>query len=162
MFNDVSEKLFELVIQKRQYKNYLNCLKLYSVPPCLPLFTANQFLQANSTFGQTSQTLNVDTISEIAQAPSVINTETDKSSSFDIRLYNDLMDSIPPEYVSTQLVLHCMVEQVVSNDEKISNERSSTSTSRIQNLNSDITQHFSNLVMNLPLSQKDKEVQIIF
>jgi hypothetical protein len=42
----------------------------------------------------------------------VINPEAEKQNYYDIRLYNDLMDSIAPEYISTDLIIHCMVEQV--------------------------------------------------
>ena len=102
-----------MVIQKRQYKNYLSCLKLFSVPPCLPLFTA---AQVNSSTQPTSQLIiqpPVEASPDQTQAQNQ-NPEVEKPIVYDIRLYNDLMDSIAPEYVSTELVLHCMIEQVHS------------------------------------------------
>ena len=117
MFDGVAEKMYQLVIQKRQYKNYLSSLKLFTVPPCAPLFTAsqnNQVMTPNQTTNQVVQPAATEVLPSTpgATGEQAINPEAEKQNYYDIRLYNDLMDSIAPEYISTDLIVHCMVEQV--------------------------------------------------
>ena len=75
-----------MVIQKRQYGFYINNLKLYSIPTTLSTFDNNL---------PKEETANLD---------------ADKV--YDIRYYSELINSIPSEYVSPAIILHCMVEQV--------------------------------------------------
>ena len=120
MFDEVAEKMYQLVVQKRQYKNYINCLKLYNVPPCAPLFTTsqlNQVMPLSQTASQVAQPVSTETAAVMTPAATgdpaqAVNPEAEKPSFYDIRLYNDLMDSISPEYISTDLIVHCLVEQV--------------------------------------------------
>lgn len=57
-------------------------LKLYSIPEPSPVFTY----------------------------PAHSHGDLDKA--YDMRYYNQLINSIPPEYSSPAIVLHCMIEQV--------------------------------------------------
>ncbi len=91
LYDEVAEKLFSLVVQKRQYKNYLNHLRVFPVPACLPVYTIN---------------------SDGTTEPSFI--DSDRLGVFDMRYYCELMDSIPPEYISVPLIVTSMVEQVTS------------------------------------------------
>lgn len=86
MYNELSERLFALVIQKRHYGFYINNLKLYSIPSSNPVLT----FPASSGGSQAH----------------------DFDKLYDIRYYNELMNSIPPEYSSPSVVLYCMIEQV--------------------------------------------------
>ena len=108
MYDDIAEKLFVLVIQKRQYNFYLNNLKLYSIPNASPLFT---FPQQNVSGSLTNRTTTKEDLSMSLNAPSPSKI-SDSDKVYDIRYYNELMDSVPAEYVSTPLILHCMLEQV--------------------------------------------------
>ena len=124
MFDDIAEKMYQLVVQKRQYKNYLNCLKLFTVPPCVPTFTASQVNQLVQNInqqpgGQVTQQTPVEVTTTAPPATGgeqvqATNVEAEKPAFYDIRLYNDLLDSIPPELIDTDLMLHCMVEQVIN------------------------------------------------
>lgn len=52
-------------------------------------------------------------------------------------------------------------EQVVANEERTnpSNDTKSNSTTpKLHTISPEISQHFSDLIMNLPLSQREKEV----
>ena len=86
VYNELAEKIYSLVIQKRQYGFYVNNLKLYSIPTSLSPFDFT---------GPKEEIQNLD---------------ADKV--YDIRYYNELVNSIPSEYVSPSIILYCMVEQV--------------------------------------------------
>ncbi len=122
MFNDIAEKLFILVIQKRQYNFYLENLKLYSIPSALPLFTfpiQQQLQTQQQAGGLTNRTVANTVITSKDELANSINISSpskqaaDSEKFYDIRYYNELMDSIPAEYVSTPIILHCMLEQVL-------------------------------------------------
>lgn len=85
MFDELADKLFSLVVQKRHYNFYMNNLKLYSIPSPHPVFTYP---------------------TQVATA------QVDLDKVYDMRYYNELMNSIPPEYSSPAIALYCMVEQV--------------------------------------------------
>lgn len=111
MFNNIAEKMYELVVQKRQYKNYLANLKLFNVPPSLPSYSVSNTSPAIQATGQFNQPAG-QSDDQAGEQGATGAAEIDKSSLYDIRYYNELMDAIPPEYISTPLILHCMVEQV--------------------------------------------------
>ena len=98
LFDEMSEKLYSLAVQKRQFQNYLKNLKVLAIPSCQPL------LSQTSAFPNSSS---AETSDQNAQS----NTE---SNHFDVRYYNELMDSIPSENVSIPIVMHCMIEQVMN------------------------------------------------
>jgi hypothetical protein len=168
LFQDVAEKIYSLATQKRQYKNYLNNLKLLPVPLCLPLFTANsQALNVQSQpIGQISgmndqqqQNANNNSISPGAAGTTqnISNSEAEKQPfTFDMRYYNEIMDSIAPEYTSIPLIMYSMVEQVAANDDKNSESRLSFSNAK-NSTGTDISQHLSGLISNLALNKQDKD-----
>ena len=123
MYDDIAEKLFVLVTQKRQYKFYIENLKLYPIPNSMPLFSYPQGGANPSNLNLTSRFDKSTIVSQPSHRGGVddlnasFNTIDQKASSdaekfYDIRYYNELMDSVPPEYISTSVMLHCMVEQV--------------------------------------------------
>lgn len=101
MFDDLAEKLYSLVVQKRQYKFYINNLKLYSIPEPNTLFT-----YPSAPAPPTPR-------------PALTNQEDqpvipEPEKNYDMRYYNDLLTSIPAEYTSPAIILHCMIEQVLN------------------------------------------------
>ena len=179
MYDDIAEKLFVLVIQKRQYNFYLNNLKLYSIPSASPLFTFPQQNVSGSLTNRTTTFVKEDlSMSLNAPSPSKI-PESEKV--YDIRYYNELMDSVPAEYVSTPLILHCMLEQVttkisyldrfilkivfqtkvVATEEKKglpSETHVDTTIPQIANFSIEICKHLSDMVNNLGLDEKEIKV----
>ena len=127
MFDEVAEKLFNLVIQKRQYGFYINNLKLFQIPNSMPIiaqpttqlnvqFSSSTTVQPIATAAKddsaAAATLNaVPAAAAIATGTTAIS-EPDKIC--DMRYYNELVNSIPAEYISTPIILHCMIEQVSS------------------------------------------------
>ena len=124
MFDEISERLYYLVIQKRQYSFYINNLKLYQIPNSLP-----PMLQPTNQFNvQFSPNLNIPTLSQQflgkpddisasaqkLQQSVVLNqiAIVDSDKICDMRYYNELVSALPAEYISTPIILHCMIEQV--------------------------------------------------
>ena len=127
MFDEISERLYYLVIQKRQYSFYINNLKLYQIPASL-----SPILQPSNQFNvQFSSNLNIPTLNQqlsvkpeditasgalnLQQSVVLGNSQVANPDTIcDMRYYNELMSSLPAEYVSTPIILHCMIEQVRS------------------------------------------------
>lgn len=155
MYNELAEKLFSLVVQRRHYSFYINNLKLYALPNPTPVFTYP------------------------TSAPQI-----DSDKFYDMRYYNELMNSIPPEYSSPSIVLHCMIEQVretlqtfiktfnifftnkstikvVANEEKKSPQSEIDpykSSSQLNGLSTSVNSHFGVLIESLALDDQDKLV----
>lgn len=163
------------MVQKRQFKFYIDNLKLYAIPDSMPLFTfpakepptavANSLIatsRVDKTTVITTHRDNIDLNASINTMDGKFMPEADKA--YDIRYYNELMDSLPAEYISPSIMLHCMVEQVVATDEKKSlpSETNIDSTiPQIANFNTDICKHLSNMVNGLGLEEKDVKVSVI-
>lgn len=141
MFTELAERLYALVIQKRQFGFYINNLKLYSIPNALTSFAYPP---------------NPITSSDVPPPPVL---EADKIC--DLRYYNELLNSIPNEYISPSVILHCMVEQVVATEEKKplpSETRLDPTIPQFNNLSQEVSTFLSHMVSNLALEDKDKQV----
>lgn len=143
IYKDLAERLFTLVVQKRHYGFYINNLKLYSIPAVNGVFSyPNQPLAAN----------------QAAVPPT-----TDADKFYDIRYYNELMNTVPAEYVSPAIILHCMVEQVVANEEKkpLPSEVETEQLKSFQTetgLSKDVSSHLRNMLDELALNEQEKNV----
>lgn len=143
MFDQLAEGLYSLVIQKRQYGFYMKNLKLFAIP------------SATKHLAQ-PMNLNASNLSEPSNG-NLPHAET----TCDMRYYNELMNTLPAEYISTPVILHCMIEQVISNEEKLnvsSDSSMSKNSPRIQNLSTEVSNCLSNMISNLALEDKDKKV----
>lgn len=165
MFDDIAEKLFTLTIQKRQYGFYIGNLKVYSIPPAVPTFTFPPSLQSGSALSQNllPSARGEDLNASIATGITAQNTTVSESEKFcDMRYYNELMNSFPAEYISTPVILHCMLEQIVATEEKkpLPSETNQDDTiPAMSNLSYDISKYFSEMVSNLAID--DREMNVI-
>ena len=126
MFDDIAEKLFLLIVQKRQYGFYYGNLKVFALPSAVPTFTFPPNLPTGSAAAATAtanvlpsargEDLNASLATGNTTAP--LNTSVMVDASVerfsDMRYYNELLNSFPAEYISTPIILHCMIEQVSS------------------------------------------------
>jgi len=180
----LADKIYTLVVQKRQYKFYIENLKLYAIPTSAPLFTfgahPNPSISgvtvqpAHATNLALSQTSRVDKSTVYTQASqrggdvhdlngSIITSIdpkslADPSTVYDIRYYNELVDSLPAEYVSPAIILHCMVEQVVATAEckALPSETAFDETvPQIANFSVEVCKHLSSMVNGLGLDEKE-------
>jgi hypothetical protein len=151
MFTELAEKLYSLVVRKRHYGFYVNNLKLNAVPAPNPPFN----YQPPPAFALPGQTQHAPS----APAP-------DPEKVYDSRYYNELLSSIPAEYVSVPIILYSMVEQVVANDEKkpLPSEQivPDKKMPNIASLPQEVAFHFSHVIDNLALDELDKQVSFFF
>lgn len=134
MFNELAETLFSIVIKKRHFEFYINNLKLYPLPNPSPVF---KYPLSNSN--------------------------QDFEKYYDMRYYIELTSSIPAEFLSPAIMLHCMIEQVVVNEEKSYNQEDSESKrlNQLNGLTDEINNHFGKLFENLALDEEEKQVNKI-
>jgi hypothetical protein len=120
MFDDIAEKLFTLCIQKRQYGFYYGNLKVFSIPSAVTTFTFPPNLQSGSLISANNvlpsargEDLNASILTGTTVAPQNTSAVVETVEKFsDMRYYNELLNSFPAEYISTPIILHCMIEQV--------------------------------------------------
>jgi len=138
-------------------------LKLYGIPHAtkqiVQTMASNNMAQLNESMMQPQA---------VAAAPPP---QVDSTTMCDMRYYNELVSTLPAEYLSTPIILHCMIEQVVASSELASlNEETTTTTAattarsnsdknspRIQHLSSDVSNCLSNMIANLALDDKEKQ-----
>ncbi|CAF0878303.1 unnamed protein product [Brachionus calyciflorus] len=135
LFDHLAEKCYSLVIQKRQYNFYINNLKLYSIPPSSKILT-------------------------YPPSQSIIE-DPEPEKLYDTRHYNDLLNSIPSEYLSPALIVYSMVEQVALNSEEENSvvdgdKKSESNMTHVQNLSPEVTNYFGNVIENLALTEVEK------
>ena len=114
MFDEVAEKLYTLCIQKRQYGFYVGNLKIYSIPAAVPTFTFPSGLQIGSALSNNiAIQQSKDDLNAIAANVPTTTAGSETEKFCDMRYYNELLNSFPAEYISTPVILHCMIEQVL-------------------------------------------------
>lgn len=168
MFDEVAEKLYTLTIQKRQYGFYIGNLKVYSIPPAVTTFAFPPGLQSGSALSQSlaASARGEDLNASIVTGTTAQNTITNESEKFcDMRYYNELLNSFPAEYISTPIILHCMLEQIVATEEKkpLPSESNHDDTiPLLPNLSYDISKYFSEMVSNLAIDDREMNVLLKF
>ncbi|XP_041352537.1 sperm-associated antigen 17-like isoform X2 [Gigantopelta aegis] len=145
LFEDISVMIYDLIDARRLYRTYLENLKLYHIPSCLP----SQGQDAQSTGSATPG-------KELPAATSLAN--PDDAPLTDMRYYNDLMNTIPQESVSVSLVLHCMLEQICATDEGREPPSEVPPPARTDGLNSELAAHLSNVAFKLALTEEEHKV----
>ena len=145
----------------------MNNLRLLAVPNVqLPMQQQQQQQQANNTTQTTTQpkVVAIDPAAGPAPAPDLVS-----SAVFtDQRYFNELLDSLPPEYLSPAIVLHCLIEQVACNLEQSSNSANADAVAAAAavnktpvgtdtwSLSQQTYMQLNNLIGNLTLDEKDR------
>ncbi|XP_060788643.1 sperm-associated antigen 17 [Neoarius graeffei] len=95
VFEGVACLLYDSLDWRRQHEHYLSRTRLIHIP-------------------------NIHTPAEALTARMKADEGSDSECVYvDMRLYSDLLDRIPLQCVSVPLVLHCLIEQVVSSEEEV-------------------------------------------
>ena len=171
IFTQLAEGLYSLVIQKRQYGFYMKNLKLYGIPHATKQIV--QTMNSSNIVNQLSESMMMQPPLPPGQ-PVAPPPQVESMPMCDMRYYNELVSTLPAEYLSTPIILHCMIEQVVASSESalnsVLNEENATTTAattarsnsdknspRIQHLSSDVSNCLSNMIANLALDDKEKQ-----
>jgi hypothetical protein len=165
MFTELAEKLYSLVVRKRHYEFYVNNLKICAIPATNPLFSFPPS-QTQVHFAIPGQSPSQKDFSTTQQSMSNLgySSSTDTDRVYDTRYYNELLNSVPNEYVSPAIILYSMVEQVVANEEKkplpSEKNQSDKKLPQISNLTQEVAFHFSHVIDQLALDDLDKQVRL--
>ncbi|XP_021376816.1 sperm-associated antigen 17-like isoform X5 [Mizuhopecten yessoensis] len=154
MFEDVACMIYDLIDSRRQYKNYLENLRLLHVPlfgqPAAPVQEERPAMSSAPTPS-----------AQQPPAPSVPSIHPDMleiAPQVDMRFYNDLMNCVPQESVSVSLIMHSMLEQVVATEENIDPPSEQLPPKRQDGLNSELAAHISGLAFKLALSEDEQKI----
>lgn len=133
LYEDIARMCYDLIDTKRQYKNYLDNMKLIPIPlvveQCSPV--------------------SVDTSAELQTS----------AQNTDMRYYNDIMNTIPQESVSVELVMYCMLEQISATESEKSPPSEIQKPSGQDGVDVKIAAYLECLVSSLAL--REDEVQLL-
>ncbi|CAD5117288.1 DgyrCDS6074 [Dimorphilus gyrociliatus] len=140
LFEKLACDTYDLLDWKRQWRNFIENLKLYHVPG------VSSAALANDSPGTAAPT------PAPTSAPPIVD---DLSSDVDMRYYKDLMDCIPHESVSVPLIVNCMVEQVAATAEHRLPPSAETKLPRADGLCDSLADHLNRLASNMALDPNE-------
>ncbi|XP_043103168.1 LOW QUALITY PROTEIN: sperm-associated antigen 17 [Puntigrus tetrazona] len=150
IFERVACLVYDSLDWWRQYSHYLSCMSLIHVPEACRYIQHQQSRPHSSS--EVLQTPRKRVVSEEDPAepePLVLSTEVD------MRYYCNLLDRIPTEITSVPLILHCMLEQVVATEQKVS----VYSEEQFDKTDQDLIVYMLSSVLSLPQDEEDKKLQ---
>ncbi|XP_063954686.1 sperm-associated antigen 17-like isoform X2 [Lytechinus pictus] len=160
MFEDVACMMYDLLDSERQYRNFLDNMKLIQVPVVEkdPQATDSQStVPAGGTAAQQpagGQAVPTDPAAAPELKPIVV------SADVDTRYYNELMDSIPQESVSVPLIMHCMLDQVVATSEERGPPSDKDKIPREDGLDQGLAAHIDKMAAKLHITDSNKVEQL--
>ncbi|RTG90169.1 uncharacterized protein DC041_0006870 [Schistosoma bovis] len=120
MFNEISTILYDLIDFRRQWKNYLEHIKVIHLPICPPLLNENDSVSSNQLLKMSKPAIglhpdNLDKTAIKSEDCGDILAE----DFVDMRFYNEILQGLPIESTSVELILHAVLEQVIANENEI-------------------------------------------
>ncbi|CAG2231565.1 unnamed protein product [Mytilus edulis] len=157
VFEDIACMIYDLIDSRRQYKNYLQNLKLIHVPvfgqPSPPSPGADD---GKPVSGAPTPAADKDKGAP-PPATSVV-PDQDFVTQTDMRYYNDLMNCVPQESVSVPLVMHSMLEQIVATEESKEPPSEQVPPRRKDGLNSELAKYISGMAFKLALTEEEHNI----
>ncbi|XP_030828795.1 sperm-associated antigen 17-like isoform X3 [Strongylocentrotus purpuratus] len=161
MFEDVACMMYDLLDSERQYRTFLDNMKLIQVPVVEkdPQATSDSqaAIPAGGTAAQQPGTGQAAPTDPAATAPELKPIVV--SADVDTRYYNELMDSIPQESMSIPLVMHCMLEQVVATSEDRGPPSDKDKIPREDGLDQGLAAHIDKMAAKLHITDSNKVEQ---
>ncbi|KAF4072737.1 hypothetical protein AMELA_G00266190 [Ameiurus melas] len=134
IFEGVACLLYDSLDWRRQHEHYLSRMRLIHIPNIRPDTSADAVrVRREAEDSAESECVDVDT-----------------------RLYSDLLDRIPLQCVSVALVLHCLIEQVVSSEQEVCGGSAESEAS--SDPGRDLICHMMRCVSGLPRSEQENSV----
>uniref|UniRef100_A0A671YZ06 Sperm associated antigen 17 n=1 Tax=Sparus aurata TaxID=8175 RepID=A0A671YZ06_SPAAU len=115
IFDGVANLVYDCLDWRKQHQHYLENIRLLSVPFVVRL-DRQQAEVLPTPIPMTPRSKKKRTCEEIP--PDQESEQPPLSTDVDMRQYANLLDMVPPEACSVPLILHCMLEQVVTSTER--------------------------------------------
>ncbi|XP_043556897.1 sperm-associated antigen 17 [Chiloscyllium plagiosum] len=144
IFEDIASIIYDCEDWKRQHRNYLQNIKLITVPGVSKSDDAHAV--------STPVDRNRSATAELATS-----TEKGTSALIDMRFYNDLMSLVPLECLSVPLILYCVLEQVIATKESLTPPSESIPVPRQDGLDQILVDYMISTVLGLAMSEEEKQ-----
>ncbi|XP_010829012.1 PREDICTED: sperm-associated antigen 17 [Bison bison bison] len=167
IFENVACLMYDTLDWKRQHQHYLESMRLINVPQVVsekPIFEVTLIPEPPPPVVAVPGKKKTQAYEEpqIPAPPpatllpplpvaSVITNEVD------MRYYNDLLNPVPEEFISVPLILHCMLEQVVANEEDLVPPSLVEPPPRADGLDYRIAAHIVSILPSLCLTEREKK-----
>ncbi|KAM8746844.1 sperm-associated antigen 17 [Acanthopagrus schlegelii] len=115
IFDGVANLIYDCLDWRKQHQHYLENIKLISVPTVVRLEPQKAEVLPTPLV-MTPRSKKKRTCEEIP--PDQESEQRPLSTDVDMRQYANLLDMVPPEACSVPLILHCILEQVVTSTEQ--------------------------------------------
>ncbi|KAH8875848.1 Sperm-associated antigen 17 [Schistosoma japonicum] len=149
MFNEIATILYDLIDFRRQWQNYLEHIKVIHIPLCPPLLNENN---QPVKISKQSISLNPDLKDKSEDCR-----EVSVGNFVDMRYYNEVLEGLPIESTSVELILHALLEQVTANENEILPKSALIDEkARKDGLNPHIARNIANEVDKLFLTEEER------
>ncbi|XP_018650889.1 hypothetical protein Smp_162670 [Schistosoma mansoni] len=120
MFNEISTILYDLIDFRRQWKNYLEHIKVVHLPICPPLLNENDSASSKQLLKMSKPAVGLHP--DNLDKPAIKSEDCGDllaEDFVDMRFYNEILEGLPIESTSVELILHALLEQVSANKNEI-------------------------------------------
>ncbi|KAK4471985.1 hypothetical protein MN116_005363 [Schistosoma mekongi] len=149
MFNEIATILYDLIDFRRQWQNYLEHIKVIHLPLCPPLLNEN-----NQPVKISKQSVSLN---EDVKDKSEDGREVSVGDFVDMRYYNEVLEGLPIESTSVELIVHALLEQVTANENEILPKSALIDEkARKDGLNPHIARNIANEVDKLFLTEEER------
>ncbi|CAH8849586.1 unnamed protein product [Trichobilharzia szidati] len=159
MFNEIATILYDLIDFRRQWQNYLQHIKVIQLPICPPLLDENSPPSQNQTLRISKPALSL--IPESTDKIILKSEECGDISSgedyVDMRFYSEVLQGLPVESTSVELILHAVLEQVAATENGILPRKISIDEkARTEGIDPNIARNIANEVDKLLLTDAER------
>ncbi|CAH8550328.1 unnamed protein product [Schistosoma rodhaini] len=120
MFNEISTILYDLIDFRRQWKNYLEHIKVVHLPICPPSLNENDSASTKQLLKMSKPAIGLHP--DNLDKPAIKSEDCGDllaEDFVDMRFYNEILEGLPIESTSVELILHALLEQVSANENEI-------------------------------------------
>ncbi|KAI4897172.1 hypothetical protein NFI96_015223, partial [Prochilodus magdalenae] len=149
VFEGVAFLLYNSLDWRKQHQHYLNSLRYVHVPQAC----RTERPEASTEVAQTQAPQSVQ--KKLLAEDSADVEPVGLSVEVDMRLYSDLLDQIPAEVISTPLILHCMLEQVLVSEQDTSTGLTN-SEQHTDSTDNELITYMLSSVLTLPQPDQEK------
>ncbi|VDQ00474.1 unnamed protein product [Trichobilharzia regenti] len=161
MFNEIATILYDLIDFRRQWQNYLQHIKVIQLPICPPLLDENSQLSQNQTLRMSKPALSLipESTDKIVLKSEECGDISSGEEYVDMRFYSEVLQGLPVESTSVELILHAVLEQVAATENGILPRKISIDEkARTEGIDPNIARNIANEVDKLLLSDAERSV----